>query len=71
MEFLARARDLFAVLLPGYQQEGRHYLTVAIGCTGGRHRSVVLAGELAALIEEKGFRVKVIHRDVERPPVMP
>lgn len=71
VDFLSRARDLFAVLLPGYQQEGRHYLTVAIGCTGGRHRSVVLASELASLIEEKGFRVKVIHRDVERPPVMP
>ena len=71
IDFLARVRDLFAVLLPGYQQEGRHYLTVAIGCTGGRHRSVVLATELAALIEEKGFRVKVIHRDVERPPVLP
>ena len=70
-DFLARTRDLFAVLLPGYQQEGRHYLTVAIGCTGGRHRSVVLGAELAALIEEKGFRVKVIHRDVERPPVVP
>lgn len=71
VDFLARARDLFAVLLPGYQQEGRHYLTVAIGCTGGRHRSVVLATELGELIEEKGFRVKVIHRDVERPPAMP
>ena len=71
VDFLARTRDLFAVLLPGYQGEGRHYLTVAIGCTGGRHRSVVLAQELAALIEDKGFRAKVIHRDVERPPVMP
>jgi UPF0042 nucleotide-binding protein len=71
VDFLARTRDLFAVLLPGYQGEGRHYLTVAIGCTGGRHRSVVLAQELAALMEEKGFPAKVIHRDVERPPVMP
>ncbi|MEA2446396.1 MAG: RNase adapter protein RapZ [Actinomycetota bacterium] len=71
MEFLARARDLLAVLLPGYQGEGRHYLTVAIGCTGGRHRSVVLAQEIGALMEEKGFRAKVIHRDVERPPVIP
>ncbi|HWL66719.1 MAG TPA: RNase adapter RapZ, partial [Actinomycetota bacterium] len=70
-EFLARSRDLFAVLLPGYQSEGRHYLTVGIGCTGGRHRSVVLAQELCALIEERGFRVKTIHRDVERPPVVP
>ncbi len=70
-DFLSRARDLFAVLLPGYQAEGRHYLTLAIGCTGGRHRSVVLAEELGALIAEKGFRVKVIHRDVGQPPVDP
>lgn len=70
-EFLDRTRDLFALLLPGYQQEGRHYLTVAIGCTGGRHRSVVLADEVAKFITDKGFAVKVIHRDVERPPVEP
>lgn len=70
-EFLARTRDLFAVLLPGYQSEGRHYLTIAIGCTGGRHRSVVLSEELAAFIRDKGFPVKVIHRDVERGPVEP
>jgi UPF0042 nucleotide-binding protein len=70
-EFLLRARDLLAVLLPGYQAEGRHYLTVAIGCTGGRHRSVVLAESIGELIREKGFGVKVIHRDVERAPVAP
>lgn len=64
--FLARTKDLFAVLLPGYQSEGRHYLTIALGCTGGRHRSVVLADELGAFITEKGFAVKVIHRDVGR-----
>ena len=65
-DFLARTRDLLAVLLPGYQAEGRHYLTVAIGCTGGRHRSVVLASEIADLAREKGFVVSVIHRDVNR-----
>jgi UPF0042 nucleotide-binding protein len=65
-DFLARTRDLLAVLLPGYQAEGRHYLTVAIGCTGGRHRSVVLAAEVANLAREKGFAVNVIHRDVHR-----
>jgi RNase adapter protein RapZ len=70
-EFLDRSRDLFGVLLPGYQHEGRHYLTVAVGCTGGRHRSVVLAEEIAHQIEEKGFRARVIHRDVQRAPVMP
>jgi UPF0042 nucleotide-binding protein len=70
-DFLDRTRDLFAVLLPGYQEEGRHYLTVAIGCTGGRHRSVVLAQEITNFIEEKGFHVKTINRDVDRPPVEP
>ena len=70
-DFLDRTRDLFAVLLPGYQSEGRHYLTIAIGCTGGRHRSVVLAEEIAGFIEEKGFGVKVIHRDEHRGPVEP
>ena len=70
-DFLDRTRDLFAVLLPGYQSEGRHYLTIAIGCTGGRHRSVALSEEIATFIKEKGFAVKVIHRDVERGPVDP
>lgn len=65
-EFLLRARDLLAVMLPGFQAEGRHYLTIAIGCTGGRHRSVVLAPQVAALLREKGYPAKVIHRDVER-----
>jgi UPF0042 nucleotide-binding protein len=68
-DFLSRARDLFAVLLPGYQSEGRHYLTIAIGCTGGRHRSVVLAEEICAMVREKGFGAKVIHRDVDRDVV--
>ncbi|HYP24045.1 MAG TPA: RNase adapter RapZ [Actinomycetota bacterium] len=69
-DFLARAKDLFAVLLPGYESEGRHYLTIAVGCTGGRHRSVVLAEELGAFVQEKGYPAKVIHRDVERPPAV-
>jgi RNase adapter protein RapZ len=71
VDFLERTKDLFAVLLPGYQSEGRHYLTVAIGCTGGRHRSVVLAEEIATFIRDKGFGANVIHRDVERAPVAP
>jgi UPF0042 nucleotide-binding protein len=70
-DFLARTKDLFAVLLPGYHHEGRHYLTVAIGCTGGRHRSVVLAEEIGMFIRDKGFAAKVIHRDVEHSPVAP
>jgi len=71
MDFLDRTRDLFAVLLPGYASEGRHYLTIAVGCTGGRHRSVVLAEELGIMIRDKGFGATVIHRDVARPPVVP
>ena len=69
IDVVARTKDLFAALLPGYQNEGRHYLTVAIGCTGGRHRSVALAEEICAFISEKGYSAKVIHRDVEREPV--
>lgn len=68
-DFLARIKDVFAILLPGFEGEGRHYLTVAVGCTGGRHRSVVLAEEIGAFIRDKGFAATVIHRDVDRPPV--
>lgn len=67
-DFLARAKDLLAVLLPGYHSEGRHYLTIALGCTGGRHRSVALADEIGLFIRDKGFAAKVIHRDVARTP---
>ena len=68
-DFRARIKDVFAILLPGFQGEGRHYLTVGVGCTGGRHRSVVLAEEIGAFIRDKGFAATVIHRDVDRPPV--
>lgn len=65
-EFLDRTKELLKVLMPGYVEEGRHYLTIAIGCTGGRHRSVVLAAELGAFINGLGFACNVIHRDVDR-----
>jgi UPF0042 nucleotide-binding protein len=64
--FMDRLRDLLEVALPGYVREGKQYLTIAIGCTGGRHRSVVLAEELAAWLAGLDFRVHVSHRDVER-----
>lgn len=70
-EFIERVRDLFDVVLPGYVNEGRHYLTVAVGCTGGRHRSVVLAEEIAALIRERSLPATVLHRDVGRAPIAP
>src|SRR5829696_657001 len=64
--FLARLEALLETALPGYVQEGKHYLTVAVGCTGGKHRSVVLAEELAGWLTDKGYRAHVAHRDVER-----
>jgi RNase adapter protein RapZ len=70
-DFLARTKDLFAVLLPGYEHEGRRFLTVAVGCTGGRHRSVVLAEEISAFIRDKGFGAKALHRDAARPSSTP
>ncbi|HVM02829.1 MAG TPA: RNase adapter RapZ [Acidimicrobiales bacterium] len=65
-EFLARLDDLFALVLPGYVKEGKTYLSVAVGCTGGRHRSVVLAEEVARSMEAHGFRPVVNHRDLAR-----
>jgi RNase adapter protein RapZ len=65
-EFLDRLEGLFGFLLPAYEQEGKAYLSIAIGCTGGRHRSVAIAEELAHRIEKQGFVPTVHHRDVER-----
>jgi len=65
-EFLDRVGHLFKFLVPAYIQEGKSYLTIAVGCTGGRHRSVVLAEEIAAQLRDLGFNPSVIHRDVER-----
>ncbi len=64
--FLEKLDDLLTMLIPAYIKEGKSYLTVAMGCTGGRHRSVVLAEELARLLDEKGMPTTVFHRDVER-----
>ena len=65
-ELMTRLRDFLGYLLPRYQKEGKAYLTVAIGCTGGRHRSVALVEELRAFVETHGIPVNVTHRDVER-----
>ena len=65
-EFLARLDDLFSLVLPGYVKEGKTYLSVAVGCTGGRHRSVVLAEQVARAMEAHGFRPVVNHRDLAR-----
>ena len=65
-EFVRRLEELLDVAVPGYVREGKSYLTVAIGCTGGHHRSVVLAEELGAYFREHGLPVIVVHRDLER-----
>ena len=64
--FLDKMGELFDLLLPAYVKEGKSYLTVAVGCTGGRHRSVTIARELARLMQERGFSPSVQHRDVTR-----
>jgi UPF0042 nucleotide-binding protein len=65
-EFMRRLRALLEFMLPGYVSEGKHYLTVAIGCTGGRHRSVVIADELANFFRGRYLPVSVVHRDLDR-----
>lgn len=62
-EFLERIKGLLDLMVPAFEGEGKRYLTIAIGCTGGRHRSVVLGEEIAAHIEELGVPVQVEHRD--------
>jgi UPF0042 nucleotide-binding protein len=64
--FLDRIAELFGFLLPRYRTEGKSYLTIAIGCTGGKHRSVALAGALAERLEAGGQPVRLWHRDVEK-----
>jgi UPF0042 nucleotide-binding protein len=65
-ELLRRLQDLLGYLLPHYQREGKAYLTVAVGCTGGRHRSVALVEELREAVAAHGIPVNVTHRDVDR-----
>jgi UPF0042 nucleotide-binding protein len=65
-EFLTHLRGLLDFVIPGYVTEGKSYLTVAVGCTGGRHRSVVVADELVSFFREKGLPVALDHRDLDR-----
>ncbi|MDQ1375486.1 MAG: RNase adapter protein RapZ, partial [Actinomycetota bacterium] len=65
-EFLDKLDELFGLLLPLYVREGKSYLSIGVGCTGGHHRSVVLAEELARRISDLGFNPLVVHRDVNR-----
>lgn len=64
-EFFSRYLSLLEFLLPRYQQEGKRYLSIAVGCTGGRHRSVAIALRLASELEAKGYSVSTRHRDIK------
>ncbi len=65
-EFLARAQELLAIVRDGYAQEGKRFLTLGVGCTGGRHRSVAMATALAGRLRADGMDVRVVHRDLGR-----
>ena len=65
-DLLDRIMNLFDGMIPGFVREGKRFLTIAIGCTGGRHRSVALAEEIASRLRGFGIPVEVTHRDIER-----
>jgi UPF0042 nucleotide-binding protein len=65
-EFLRRIEGLLTYLIPHYIREGKSYLTIAFGCTGGKHRSVMLSESLKKALEKRGYPAKVFHRDIEK-----
>jgi UPF0042 nucleotide-binding protein len=66
VEFVERISELLVYLLPHYIREGKSYLTIAFGCTGGQHRSVMIADQIRKNLAEAGFKAKVNHRDIAR-----
>ena len=68
-EYLQKQADLLSFLLPFYEREGKVRLNIAVGCTGGRHRSVLFAEKLRERIAAEGYRVFVDHRDIQREAV--
>jgi RNase adapter protein RapZ len=65
-EFLRRMEGLLTYLIPHYIREGKSYLTIAFGCTGGKHRSVMLAESMKKALEKHGLSAKVVHRDIQK-----
>jgi len=63
--FLRSWRELLRTVMPGYVNEGKHYLNIAVGCTGGQHRSVVLAEQTASFLRASGYAVSCTHRDLK------
>lgn len=66
-EFMQRITDLLLYLLPHYIGEGKSYLTIGFGCTGGHHRSVMIADQMRGIFAANGYQAKVTHRDVAKP----
>ena len=64
-EFIGRISDLLIYLIPHYAREGKSYLTISIGCTGGHHRSVMIAEAVGRNLAAAGCNTKVVHRDIE------
>lgn len=62
--FLTSWHDLLDIIMPGYVAEGKQYLSIGVGCTGGQHRSVVLAEETGAYLTQRGYRTSITHRDI-------
>ena len=65
-ETIARFSDLLGYLIPFYQREGKSYLTIGIGCTGGRHRSVMVANRVRDALKKASFNVSIVHRDMQK-----
>jgi UPF0042 nucleotide-binding protein len=65
-EFMDRLMSLLLFLMPQYIHEGKSYLTIGIGCTGGQHRSVALAEEVKKILEDEGYQTRLVHRDIAR-----
>ena len=65
LTFLKRFTDMILYLIPKYIKEGKSYLTIAVGCSGGKHRSVFMAHSLAEVLRQKGFKVSEFHRDLD------
>lgn len=65
-DFLNRVEGLFESLIPAYRNEGKSYLTIAVGCTGGQHRSVAIAEALSLRLANRGVEARVAHRDIEK-----
>jgi UPF0042 nucleotide-binding protein len=64
--FLKKIEALLVYLLPHYIAEGKSYLTIAFGCTGGRHRSVMMTETIRKALARRGYNVKVVHRDIDK-----